>query len=56
MCIIWTGGYKAIVRMSEEQPRWLQRNVDVLVQLLQSGARTGGGCGDQDGVHSTPRA
>ncbi|KAH9168285.1 hypothetical protein EDB89DRAFT_2205368 [Lactarius sanguifluus] len=30
------GGYKAIVRMSEEQPRWLQRNVDVLVQLLQS--------------------
>ena len=32
------GGYKAIVRMSEEQPRWLERNVDVLVQLLQSGA------------------
>ncbi|KAN0138268.1 Apoptosis inhibitory protein 5 (API5) domain containing protein [Lactarius tabidus] len=29
-------GYKAIVRMSEEQPRWLERNVDVLVQLLQS--------------------
>ncbi|KAH8995209.1 hypothetical protein EDB86DRAFT_3243665 [Lactarius hatsudake] len=29
------GGYKAIVRMSEEQPRWLQRNVDILVQLLQ---------------------
>jgi hypothetical protein len=24
--------------MSEEQPRWLERNVDVLVQLLQSGA------------------
>ncbi|KAH9009497.1 hypothetical protein EDB85DRAFT_2057509, partial [Lactarius pseudohatsudake] len=22
--------------MSEEQPRWLERNVDVLVQLLQS--------------------
>ncbi len=31
-------GYKAIVQMSEEQPRWLERNVDVLVQLLQSGA------------------
>ena len=31
-------GYKAVVRMSEEQPRWLERNVDVLVQLLQSGA------------------
>ncbi|KAH9016721.1 hypothetical protein EDB84DRAFT_1523712, partial [Lactarius hengduanensis] len=30
------GGYKAVVRMSEEQPRWLQRNVDVLVQLLQA--------------------
>lgn len=29
-------GYKAIVRMSEEQPRWVERNVDVLVQLLQS--------------------
>ncbi|KAH9170945.1 apoptosis inhibitory protein 5-domain-containing protein, partial [Lactarius sanguifluus] len=24
------------LRMSEEQPRWLERNVDVLVQLLQS--------------------
>lgn len=24
--------------MSEEQPKWLERNVDVLVQLLQSGA------------------
>ncbi|KAH8993381.1 hypothetical protein EDB92DRAFT_1944532 [Lactarius akahatsu] len=30
-------GYKAIVRTSEEQPRWLERNVNVLVQLLQSG-------------------
>ncbi|KAH9024757.1 hypothetical protein EDB85DRAFT_1986514, partial [Lactarius pseudohatsudake] len=28
-------GYHAIVRMSEEQPRWLQQNMDVLVQLLQ---------------------
>ncbi|KAH9017318.1 hypothetical protein EDB85DRAFT_1874480, partial [Lactarius pseudohatsudake] len=28
-------GYKVIVRMSEEQPRWSERNVDVLVQLLQ---------------------
>ncbi|KAH9026572.1 hypothetical protein EDB84DRAFT_1401310 [Lactarius hengduanensis] len=28
-------GYKAIVRMSEEQLRWSERNVDVLVQLLQ---------------------
>ncbi|KAH8997053.1 hypothetical protein EDB83DRAFT_2534313 [Lactarius deliciosus] len=31
-------GHKAVVRMSEEQPRWLERNVGVLVQLLQSGA------------------
>ncbi|KAH9053357.1 hypothetical protein EDB87DRAFT_1690378 [Lactarius vividus] len=31
-----SNGYKAIVLMSEEQPRWLERNVDVLVQLLQS--------------------
>jgi Apoptosis inhibitory protein 5 (API5) len=30
-------GYKAIVGMSEEQPRWVERNVDVLAQLLQSG-------------------
>ncbi|KAH9954047.1 hypothetical protein BGW80DRAFT_1405221, partial [Lactifluus volemus] len=30
-------GYKATVRMSEEQPRWVERNVDGLVQLLQSG-------------------
>ncbi|KAI0301050.1 apoptosis inhibitory protein 5-domain-containing protein [Multifurca ochricompacta] len=29
-------GYKAIVRVSKEQPRWAERNVDVLVQLLQS--------------------
>ncbi|KAH9953823.1 hypothetical protein BGW80DRAFT_458533 [Lactifluus volemus] len=29
-------GYKAIVRISEEQPRWVERNVDVLMQLLQS--------------------
>ncbi|KAH9954045.1 hypothetical protein BGW80DRAFT_1405130, partial [Lactifluus volemus] len=28
--------YKAIVRISEEQPIWVERNVDVLVQLLQS--------------------
>ncbi|KAH9017322.1 hypothetical protein EDB85DRAFT_2155272 [Lactarius pseudohatsudake] len=28
-------GYKAIVRMSEEQLRWSERNVDVLAQLLQ---------------------
>ncbi|KAH9026698.1 hypothetical protein EDB83DRAFT_2230315, partial [Lactarius deliciosus] len=27
--------YKAIIRMSEEQPSWLEWNVDVLVQLLQ---------------------
>ncbi|KAH9168283.1 hypothetical protein EDB89DRAFT_2074103 [Lactarius sanguifluus] len=32
------GGYEAIVHMSEEQPRSLQQNVDVLVQLLQIGA------------------
>ncbi|KAH9957862.1 hypothetical protein BGW80DRAFT_1379270 [Lactifluus volemus] len=30
-------GYSAIVRMSEEQLRWVERNVDVLVWLLQSG-------------------
>ncbi|KAH8993438.1 hypothetical protein EDB92DRAFT_2113767 [Lactarius akahatsu] len=35
-CVIRIEGYKAIVRMSEEQPRWLERNVGVLVQLLQS--------------------
>ncbi|KAH9025282.1 hypothetical protein EDB85DRAFT_2179177 [Lactarius pseudohatsudake] len=31
-------GYKAVVHTFEGQPRWLERNVDVLVQLLQSGA------------------
>ncbi|KAH9052854.1 hypothetical protein EDB87DRAFT_339361 [Lactarius vividus] len=36
----YESGYKAIVRMSEEQPRWLERNVDVLVQLLQSSLQT----------------
>jgi len=30
-------GYKAVVQMSREQPGWVERNVDVLVQLLQSG-------------------
>ncbi|KAH9025279.1 hypothetical protein EDB85DRAFT_2149870 [Lactarius pseudohatsudake] len=35
---VYGSGYNAIVRMSEEQPRWLQRNMDVLVQLLQFGA------------------
>ncbi|TFY82398.1 hypothetical protein EWM64_g1610 [Hericium alpestre] len=29
-------GYKAIVQMSKEQPKWVKRNADVLVQLLQS--------------------
>ncbi|KAA1471859.1 hypothetical protein DENSPDRAFT_837964 [Dentipellis sp. KUC8613] len=29
-------GYKAIVQMSKEQPKWVKRNTDVLVQLLQS--------------------
>ncbi|KAI9447167.1 apoptosis inhibitory protein 5-domain-containing protein [Russula earlei] len=29
-------GYKAVVQMSKEQPGWVERNVDVLVQLLQS--------------------
>ncbi|KAI0293244.1 apoptosis inhibitory protein 5-domain-containing protein [Russula brevipes] len=29
-------GYKAVVQMSKEQPAWVERNVDVLVQLLQS--------------------
>ncbi|KAH9023563.1 hypothetical protein EDB83DRAFT_2555580, partial [Lactarius deliciosus] len=32
----YESGYEAIVRVSEEQPRWLERNVDVLAQLLQS--------------------
>ncbi|KAH8995246.1 hypothetical protein EDB86DRAFT_3077730 [Lactarius hatsudake] len=35
-CVIRIEGYKTIVRMSEEQPRWLEWNVDALVQLLQS--------------------
>lgn len=30
-------GYKAIVQMSKEQPKWVKRNADVLAQLLQSG-------------------
>ena len=30
-------GYNAVVLMSKEQPGWVERNVDVLVQLLQSG-------------------
>jgi hypothetical protein len=30
-------GYNAVVQMSKEQPGWVERNVDVLVQLLQSG-------------------
>lgn len=30
-------GYKAVVQMSREQPGSVERNVDVLVQLLQSG-------------------
>ena len=30
-------GYKAVVQMSKEQPGSVERNVDVLVQLLQSG-------------------
>ncbi|KAH9957988.1 apoptosis inhibitory protein 5-domain-containing protein [Russula compacta] len=29
-------GYQAVVQMSKEQPGWVERNVDVLVQLLQS--------------------
>ncbi|KAI0319003.1 apoptosis inhibitory protein 5-domain-containing protein [Amylostereum chailletii] len=29
-------GYKAIVIMSKQQPKWVKRNADVLVQLLQS--------------------
>ncbi|KAI0267058.1 apoptosis inhibitory protein 5-domain-containing protein [Gloeopeniophorella convolvens] len=29
-------GYQAVVQMSKEQPKWVKRNVDVLVQLLQS--------------------
>ncbi|KAH9026559.1 hypothetical protein EDB84DRAFT_337845 [Lactarius hengduanensis] len=37
---IYELGYKAIVRMSEERPRWLERDVDVLVQLLQSALQT----------------
>ncbi|KAI0032893.1 apoptosis inhibitory protein 5-domain-containing protein [Vararia minispora EC-137] len=29
-------GYRAIVQMSKEQSKWIKRNADVLVQLLQS--------------------
>ncbi len=30
-------GYAAIVDVSREQNKWVKRNADVLVQLLQSG-------------------
>jgi hypothetical protein len=30
-------GYRAVVQVSKEQPVSVERNVDVLVQLLQSG-------------------
>lgn len=30
-------GYAAIVDVSREQQKWVKRNADVLVQLLQSG-------------------
>ena len=30
-------GYRAIADVSKEQPKWVKRNADVLVQLLQSG-------------------
>lgn len=33
------------MQMSKEQPGWVERNVDVLVQLLQSG----GSLSDSDG-------
>jgi hypothetical protein len=36
-------GYKAVVQMSREQPGSVERNVDVLVQLLQSGRSLNGG-------------
>jgi hypothetical protein len=36
-------GYKAVVQMSKEQPGWVERNVDVLVQLLQSGESSSDG-------------
>ncbi|KAH9020863.1 hypothetical protein EDB85DRAFT_507758 [Lactarius pseudohatsudake] len=37
--------------MSEEQPRLLERNVDVL-GVIAADRRTGGGRGDQDGAHT----
>lgn len=30
-------GYRAITQVSREQKKWVKRNADVLVQLLQSG-------------------
>lgn len=32
-------GYSAIVHLSKEQRKWVKRNADVLVQLLQAGTR-----------------
>lgn len=32
-----TRGYEAIQDVSEAEPKWVKRNVDVLVQLLQTG-------------------
>jgi hypothetical protein len=30
-------GYKAIDDVSSAEPKWVKRNVDVLIQLLQTG-------------------
>ena len=39
-------GYRAIVQMSKEQPRWVERNVDVLVQLLRGSESLSNSDGD----------
>ena len=35
-------GYRAITYVSKEQRKWVKRNADVLVQLLQSGKSPSG--------------
>lgn len=54
-------GYAAIVQVSKEQKKWVKRNADVLVQLLQSGmwhpslVRTTSHLGVQDEPHELAR-
>lgn len=42
-------GYQAIIQVSKEQKKWVKRNADVLVQLLQSGTSATIHCGFHPG-------